>query len=472
MGKNGQFIKDILKVSASNIFKLMSSVLVGLLLPKILGVEDYGYYKTFTLYIHYVGLFHFGIQDGIYLVYGGKDFEELEKTRFRFYSRFFIGLEFVISVLLATVSALSLSGELRFIFLFVAVYLFAYNVTGFYQMISQITGRFTELSRRNLIQSACVSAAVLTLYVLFRFFNFEFTYRLYMVIYTGIIAALGLWYINTYRVIIFGEADTLRSTWREIPRMIRIGFPLTVANLCSTLILSLDRQFVNILFDTETYAVYAFAYNMLALVTSAVSAISTVLYPRLKRTSAESLTSNYTNLTSIIGSLVFCALSIYFPLCIFVDWFLPKYTGSLPIFRIIFPGLAISSSITIVMHNYYKVLGISNKFFVKSVIILGISAAANYLAYTVWGTTVSISVASICVMIFWYFFVESYFIKQFHIQWKKKALYMFIMVAAFYLITCIQNHYLGFFVYLAVYALFTLLFQKDLMLKLLKQRKG
>lgn len=81
----------------------------------------------------------------------------------------------------------------------------------------------------------------------------------------------------------------MRDTLPEIVHLIQIGFPLLFANLCSTLILTLDRQFVNVLFDNATYAVYAFAYNMLSLVTVATSAISTVLYPTLKRVDLESI---------------------------------------------------------------------------------------------------------------------------------------------------------------------------------------
>lgn len=95
---------NILKVSISNIVIMLSGILVGLLLPKILGVTDYGYYRTFTLYTSYVGLFHFGFSDGIYLKYGGKRYDELNKEQFRFYSHFIIGLEFLISLMIFIVS--------------------------------------------------------------------------------------------------------------------------------------------------------------------------------------------------------------------------------------------------------------------------------------------------------------------------------------------------------------------------------
>lgn len=470
MRDNRKFIKDIIRVSISNIIKLMSGVLVGLLLPKIIGVTDYGFYKTYTLYIHYVGLFHFGISDGIYLLYGDKNYDQLDRGKFRFYSRLFICVEAVLSLILICVSLSFLSGENRFIFSCVAAYLLANNVTGYYQMISQITGRFKELSRRNVLQSLLISITVLAMYVLHRFASMSFTYRPYTAIYTIMIALLAVWYLCTYREITLGNSVSVKENWRDFIHFMKIGFPLTVANLCSTLILSLDRQFVNVLFDTDTYAVYAFAYNMLALVTTAVSAVSTVLYPRLKRASAQTLKENYSDLVGTIAPIVSLAMSIYFPLFLFVNWFLPKYSDSLPIFRIIFPGLIISSVITIIMHNYYKVIGINNIFFLKSLCTLIVSGIANYIAYRFFGTTASISIASIITMMLWYIYVEYYFVRKYKVKWKRNLIYIVTIMMLFYLITALNNKIVAFSLYVVVSCLVTFIFYKERVMKIIKSK--
>lgn len=449
-------IGDVFKVAASNILKLLGGILVGFLLPKIIGVTDYGYYKTFTLYASYVGLLHFGFADGLYLKYGGKDYDELDKSSFRFYASFLIGLELLISAIGAVISLLFLSGEMRFIFICLVFYLLTANITNFYQIISQITGRFNELSIRTVFQSVLTAAGVAALWVVHRFFDAAISYRIYTVICVVINIILTLWYIFTYRDITFGKQD--RSNKAELWHFIRLGFPLLVANLCSTLILTLDRQFVNLLFDTDTYAVYAFAYNMLGLITTALSAISTVIYPTLKRTDEKTLKNTYTKLIEVILILVFACLLVYFPLCPFVNWFLPKYADSLVIFRIILPGLAISSAITIVMHNYYKTMGKETNFFIKSIIVLVLSAIANYVAYAIFKTTQAISVASIIVMVIWYVMIESYFIRQHKIKWVKNFAYMLLMSAGFYLITCLNIWWAEMLIYLVFLSVTTYAF--------------
>lgn len=467
--KKNSTLKDIFNVSVSNITILLSGVLVGFLLPKIIGVTDYGYYKTYTLYATYVGMFHFGISDGIYLKYGGKDYETLDRDKFRYYSRTFMLIEAIIAVALAFFSALAFENEYRFIFLFLSIYLLFHNITSYYQSISQATSRFDELSGRNILQSVLISIAVIGLWIVHRYIGTELTYRSYIILYSFIIVALALWYMSTYRDITFGKSSIAGSTRKDIPYFIRIGFPLMLANLCSSLILTLDRQFVNILYDTDTYAIYAFAYNMLSLVTTATSAIATVLYPNLRRTEESKLKKQYSSLVGVILCVVFACLIIYFPLNLFVKWFLPKYIDSLEIFRVIFPGLAISSAITIVMHNYYKTLGINFKFFIKTVITLAVSAAANVVAYYTVGTTVSISWASIITMIFWYILVEVYFVRNYKIRWIRNFSYMIIMMITFYVITMIQNQWIGMGIYFVAFVLFTFLLLKEEVKKLLRR---
>lgn len=456
-------IKNIIKVSLSNLAKLASGICIGFLLPKIIGVNDYGYYKTFTLYATYVSLFAMGFVDGIYLAFGGVDYNKLDKNLFSFYSRLYLYFQLLFSIIAALIATFALQGELRFIFLCVSVYLIANNVTGYYQIVSQITGRFNELSMRNVIQSVLLSASLLIIWGVSRIFTLDLSYRLFTVVYISVSFLLALWYLFTYRQITFSKSNPSKEKFADFFKYIKLGFPLMVANLCSTFILSFDRQFVNVLFPTNTYAIYAFAYNMLSLITTALAAISTVLYPMMKKSTADYLKKNYSKFVEIILVLSFGCVSLFFLLWAFVDWFLPKYSESIGIFRIIIPGIAISSSVTIVIHNYYKSFGKNFEFFLKCVFVLLLSAIANLFAYFVFGTTEAISIASIVVMFFWYFIMNERFVKEFKIDTSKNTIYLLIMVLSFYSTFYISSFAVGFFIYALIYCVFSVaFFQKDI----------
>ena len=459
-------VKNIVSVALSNIITLLAGVGVGLLLPKLLEVEDYGWYKTFTLYVTYLGFAHLGLLDGIVLEYGGLDFDQLDRPLFRNYfswysiiNGFFAGTLLIISVFL--------QDNNRIIIICLALYLLVGNFAGYFQQISQITQRFREFSRRNILSGVLKIADVGLLYIC-TLTGVAASYKLYLTFFLATEFILTTWYLFTYKDIVVGEKIPLSNTKENVFLLCKQGFPLLFANLCGLLILSLDRQFVRVLFDTTVYAKYAFAYNLLSLVTAATSAISTVLYPTLKRTSETKMREYCASLVGLILVFIFGAIILYFPLCIFIEWFLPKYTESLLIFRIIFPGLAMSSSITVIMHNYYKTEGKSGLYFKKSIVVLLVSAATNMMAYALFHTAESISIASILTMIFWYLYVENYFRKTYQYDGKRNYIYIMLMLIGFYVISSISNHYISAVIYLFYFVIITMCFQKKTMTSMLK----
>lgn len=457
-----KLIKNVLGVLASNIITIIAGIFVSFLLPKMLSIEGYGLYKKFTLYSNYLGICSMGIIDGIVLRYGGNDYDHLEKEKLRSYFSWYMIAIGAFALIIAVFLPFFVAEEYCFIVLMLAVYLIAMNITGYFQQISQITQRFREYSLRKILQSLSTVLIITPLFISFCQGN-DVSYKSYVVLLMVVNYALTLWYVYTYRDIVFGERKPLKNTWQEIIELCQKGFPLLFANLCSTLILSLDRQFVSILFTTEEYATYAFAYSMLSMVTVATSAISTVIFPMMKRMSISSLKENYSTMLGIVVCIVFAICIGYFPLCIFIEWFLPKYAESLVIFRIILPGIAVTSAITVIMHNYYKVFDKTLDYFKKSVIILLISGLFNYVAFKLAGTREAISIASIMTMLIWYFMAGRKLEKEFFCKKNSiNTVYMLLMMVVFYVCTFwIVSYYIGCAVYLAAFIVITLFFQSN-----------
>ena len=59
-----------------------------MIVPKLVGVEEYGYWQLYLFYVTYVGFLHFGWNDGIYLRYGGEEYVKLDKRLF--FSQFYM----------------------------------------------------------------------------------------------------------------------------------------------------------------------------------------------------------------------------------------------------------------------------------------------------------------------------------------------------------------------------------------------
>lgn len=469
-------VKNIIIVAISNIIKLLSGILVVFLVPKMMGETNYGFYKTFTLYLGYVGLLHFGFCDGIYLIYGGKKKEDFSPYLFRTYTKVLMIFQLIITTLIVLPSLIVINTDYGFIFLFVGISVIASNMTIYYQFISQITGRFKELSIRNIIQAVLTALAVTVIAVLYYFKVIDsLEYKLYIIITTVITLFLAIWYIWTYRDITFGKSIPLKEIKINIYKIFKFGFILLIANLVSNLILIIDRQFVNILVNMDLYSmadygIYSFAYNMLTLITTVISAISVVLYPTIKSYSEERLKKDYSYLISIIAIITsFCMLS-YFPLSFIIERWLPKYVNSLPIFRVILPGLLLSSCVTLIMYNYYKTMGKHMLYFIISVVILGLSIIANILAYLFTKQLLWISIVSVIVIGFWYFISDLYIIKKLKIHSIKNTLYILLIISSYFLITLlIDNIYIGFAAYFVSFLVITLMFYHKMIVAKIKR---
>lgn len=466
MGQTKRVIKNIIGVTLSNLSTILAGVVVGFIIPKVMTVDGYGYYKTFTLYIAYAGFFSLGIMDGIVLDYGGYNYDELNQQQFRSIFKWYLLVHVIADMLFLIAAILNRGNESSFLLLMIALYITSFNIVGYYQQISQITQRFKEYSIARMTQSILKVAGGLLMLAIYYVTRKAIDYRLYVTLLTAIHATVAIGYVCIYKNITLGKALKLSKSRGLVFHLAKIGFPLLFSNLCGTLILTLDRQFVNILFTNAEYAVYAFAYNLLSLITVATSAMSTVIYPMMKRNKEDTLKDNYDFLLSFVLILSFLAMISYFPLCKFIEFFLPKYNTSLTIFRVIFPGLAVSASISVVMQNYYKTFGENLLFFKRSVKILVLSAIANAIAYLTFRTTISISVASIITLIVWYLYTEQYFVELYEYDRRKNFFYMIVMMMTFYLATVISNLIVSGAVYVVMFLTITILLYKSTLMKM------
>lgn len=467
---SGQLVNTLL-VMLGNLAALLNGVITGFVVPKILPVEGYGYSKVFTLYGTYLGMCHLGIIDGIVLVYGGNDYSTLPRQDMRWYWKWYLLVNGSGAALISLLALIAADRNMRFLAAALAVELLAVNTVTYFQQISQITQRFREYTHRKVVYSTVGVLSTLGLGLLYKWGN-PISYQSYLLVHLAMNMAFAVWYLISYREIVWGSSDKLFYRTDRFVQIIRCGFPVLIANMCSTLLLTLDRQFVNLLFDTKTYAVYAFAYNLLSLVSIATSAMSTVMYPFLKRTSERESQELFPQMTYVCLALMLAACAVYFPLEGFVVWFLPHYRQSLLFLRILFPGLALTSSVTVVFQNYEKAEGHYRRYFVKSVTALAVSAMLNCVAYAFFRSPTAISAASVLAALFWYCDVGRALAKTHTLKLRLTIFYSAAVSALFYLTTEMENKVLGCTFYLAGLIAVSIFFYKRIFSKTVMENKN
>ncbi|MGI6360283.1 MAG: lipopolysaccharide biosynthesis protein [Acholeplasmatales bacterium] len=454
---NKKFGKDLFLVILSNGVKLLSSLLTVFIIPLIFNQQDYGFYKLFLLYVSYVGIFHFGFNDGIYLYYAGKDYEQLDKTRFRTYTKFLTIVQTIIALIVISLSFF-LSGDRQIILMLVGVNLIVLNLTTYYQFISQVTQRFKEFAIRNIIFTVLNAALI----ALFYFLNLT-DYKLFLVFVVLINIVLLLWYVISYRDITFGKANKFKEERHNIVLMFKLGILLMASNLVVMFFSSIPRQYVDYRYPVEIYpdifSNFSFAYTLMGFTGVFLSAISLVIYPTLRKASDIELREKYNDLKSIVIALVFLLIIAYYPLAFIVQRWLPNYTNALDIFFVLAPGIAISSSVSVIIHNYYKSLNKNKEFLIIGILSLLLLIVAIYIINTfINDNVIYIAITTVVVQFIWYLATEFYLTKKLKVNPIKNIIYIIISAIIFYSIGLINNQLYAFLLYGLSIVVFTLIF--------------
>jgi O-antigen/teichoic acid export membrane protein len=353
--KDERIKKNFLFILLSNIVSLLVGLGSSFFIPKILQIDSYAVYKLFTLYSSYVGFFHFGFVDGIYLKYGGCDYGELKQSTFRTFFRFFLFLEFSASLALCLFIFVKQVDYL--ILLLVALDLLLANCNTYFSTIAQITTRFKTVSFGSFLLSVFKLLAILVFFKLSTISDALASPYIYISFFLLAEGCELVFFIIQFRDLVFGPGTPIASLKTEIFGLFKTGVPLLLSNIFTILLFDSNTQIVSLGFEKNEFAVYSFSYNIFSVVSTFATAISLVLFPVLKRKNTETLLSQYPSYLEQL-SVIFSFFLCFFPLiCQFIQWFLPDYSGSMETIRVCFPAIIIYNLLLILVHNYYKALG-------------------------------------------------------------------------------------------------------------------
>lgn len=465
--------KNLFQVAFSRGSTLLSNIAIGFLLPRSLGVTGYGYYRVYALYFTYTALLHLGFIDGVLLRFAGKDYDSLDKSEMRAYTRFFGSFTLITSLLVCLSAVFISNSEYSFIAVVIGIEMFLNNMTLYYMYISQATKRFKEYSVRNIASAVIKLVLVIVLYAIYLKGGTEVSYRIYLIAVVFIDAALFLWYVYTYRELTFGSAVPVASLKSSIIGLFKTGFIIMIAYQVAHLVFILDNQFVSVFYDTDTFAVYAFAYSIITAVSSLISSTSAVLLPMLKSLSGEGAMRYYDRTLTSVTCVAGLAMVLMYPLEWFIGWFLPKYAVSIDFLKIIMPSLMLSACISVVMFTFYKVLDKQRIYLYVGLGALCVGFVSNALAQWIFASPYAISWASVITVLLWYWLASFAFIKNYGHRPLKNFAYIAAISGAFYCATFARlPWWLAAAVYLFAYAVITTLFYHKTVRQLITRDKG
>lgn len=233
------FLRDFGFVISSNLITLGISTIVILVVPKMIGVKEYGYWQLFLFYTNYTGLFSLGWLDGIYLRYGGKNYNELNKNLFhsQFWMLIFLQLIFVV-IILGFGNFLISSEKDIFILNALSLYLLISTAQSFFKFVLQMTNRIGEYSKLTILSNAIYFVSV----ILLLFLNFrDFQVLIATFIFGNLVAMFyGLFVLKD----LFVRKNNIKFfwSWKESWNNISVGSQLLIANAAAMLIIGIVRM--------------------------------------------------------------------------------------------------------------------------------------------------------------------------------------------------------------------------------------
>ncbi|MGT2810871.1 hypothetical protein D8827_08910 [Streptococcus intermedius] len=381
-------------VIASNLLTVLVSSLVVLLLPKIMGAKEYGYWQLYIFYLSYVGFIHLGWVDGIYLRYGGLEYQRLDKEKF--FSQFLMLTAYLVSVslfLLAGIFFFIKDTDSRFIFMLLTYTMMVTNVRYLFIYILQMTNRLKE-SSYVVSGDRFLYLLLLVLLICLGFQNFK------IMVYADLVGRIMslLYAMYLCRDIVLHPLNKFQLNINEMVTNIGVGINLMLSNVASMLIIGTVRMGIQRIWDIATFGKVSLTLSISNLLMTFINAVGLVVFPILKRTENEKLPKIYDGLRNVLMVLMFGVLLLYYPLKIVLDMWLPNFKESLVFMALIFPMSVYEGKMALLINTYLKALRMERQIFKVNVIAM-LCSFGSTIIFAIWLRELNLTVLSIIFLL-------------------------------------------------------------------------
>lgn len=363
-----KLLRDFSFTISSNLISLIVSTVVILILPKVLGVAEYGYWQLYIFFTAYVGIFHFGWADGIYLRYSGIFYSDLDKHKFHSQIYWFTLLQLVISILLFILSYTSSNIDRIFIYQATSIAIMLINVRQLLLYILQGTSRIKEYSIITILDRAIYVGLIIILLV-FKVAD----YRLMILcdLFGKLISMLVAFY--ECKGLLFTSKNSFSNSMQEAKANISVGIKLLLANFGSFLILGVVRYSVELFWGVRTFGKVSLTLSVSNMMITFVNAISIVIFPMLRRVKLSELPNIYILIRELVMCILFATLLLYYP----VNWLLPKwlpaYAQTLSYLSVLFPMCVYEGKFELLISTFFKTLRLEKSLLLTNVFTLFLS---------------------------------------------------------------------------------------------------
>lgn len=443
---------------SSNLISMLISTLVVLVIPRIIGVEDYGFWQLYLFYSSYIGFLHFGWIDGIYLRYGGEEYEDLDKPLFfsQFYSLFLLQVVFALILVFVSFNFINDVDRL-FILQMIAIEIIVVNTRHMLAFILQATNRIKDYAKVTIFDRIFY-ASLLIILLLFGVKN----YRLLVTAdLTGKIVSLFLAMYLT-KDIVFRKITDFKNVIDEIIANISTGIKLMFSNIANMLITGVIRFGIEQNWSVAVFGQISLTLSVSNMFLMFINALGMVIYPILRRINTNSLTRVYSIMRDLLMAIVIGMLILYMPIKSVLSQWLPQYAESLNYMALLFPIIIYESKMSLLINTYMKALRYENTLLKINIVTMILSFILTYLSTSMFNNLDFAILSIVMLMAFRGVVSEIFLSSTLKVTVMKDIILELLMTAIFIYTAWVINSWMTPVIYGAIYVVYIIIKRKDL----------
>lgn len=470
MNKNStSIIKNISYSFFANAVSMAVSVIMVVLLPKLLSITDYGYWQLYLFYTSYLGFFHFGWLDGIYLRYGGAYFEKLDKILF---TGQLLGL-FIFECVIAVVGSIAISFIIQDVNMvsvlqYTCLVLVPVIIYTFDSFILQITNLIKKYALLLLVERV-VFIFVVVFFLLQGFINYKY------IIIADIVAKVFVCLSSLYTVrkLFVFKINSIAKIVQEAIINISIGSKLLLANIAGLFTIGIIRFAIVNHWSVEIFGKVSLMFSISNFLMLFINSLSVVIFPLLKRMEVARQKAMYNKLRILLTVMLFGCLLVYYPIKYIISWWLPKYHDSLVYMVLLFPVFLFESRVVLLSNIYLKSMRLENAMlrcnFIIALFSCFIAIIGVYCFENIKMLVMGITLVFICKNFLSEYLLNSVIhIDLLHVYWLEELALVIAFVAVNYYVDQTVYGMASFIGFLSIY----LIYNKENLLKAVKIARG
>jgi O-antigen/teichoic acid export membrane protein len=412
--------RDVVTMGSGTVLTAVFNTALVFVIPPLVSVEDFGYWRLFILYGSYAGFLHLGLSDGALLRWAGKPLDKFHHEIAPSFT-FLLWQLLTLIVPACLIIAFAVSSSMKVIGISTLIFALIMNLSTLLQYSLQAARQFSTVAIATLAPTG-VFLILTVILNLRRVPGFRGLIVLYCVSWAG--ALLYLW----LRVRPLEASDVLVSRWALAKSCLLLGWPVVLANGGFTLVQSADRLAVSSILPIYDFAQYSLASSMMFIPATAIAAVYRVFFSHVAAVKHEDRATVYAHASRFLLLAWSLLLPYYFLLEIIVRRFLQKYLAALPVAGLLLLGVLFLAGIQVLHMSFAYIYGKQRQFLFLTVGVLMASFTVGLFTTFYYRSLIAVAGGQVIVLAIWWLINEWFLRKITGQKWKDWALILITFV--------------------------------------------